>query len=148
MTKKERNELIYARHQEGYSQEEIGRFYNLSQSAISLIILNKKRNVPEKEEETRGAKSKMSKLQYEELKEVLNTQPASIIGFVHWDKWSIQALIKEKFGVSYHENYIWKIMKKIGFSSQVPQKKDYRQDAAKVEEFKSTKGLEIKKSES
>ncbi|NRA51500.1 MAG: hypothetical protein HRU12_20440 [Phaeodactylibacter sp.] len=55
MTKKERNELIYARHQEGYSQEEIGRFYNLSQSAISLIILNKKRNVPEKEEETCGA---------------------------------------------------------------------------------------------
>lgn len=143
MTKRERNKLIYARYEEGYSQEEIGRLYNLSQSAISLILLN--RDAPEKEE-TRGAKSKLTKSELEDLKEFLTTHSASELGFVHWDKWSIQNLIKTKFKVDYHENYIWEIMRKIGFSSQVPQKRDYRQDTRKVEDFKSQKGSQIKKS--
>ena len=143
MTKQERNELIYTRYEEGYSQEEIGRLYNLSQSAISLILLN--RDAPEKGE-TRGAKSRLTKSELEDLKGFLMSHSASEIGFTHWDKWSIQRLIKIKFKVNYHENYIWEIMKKIGFSSQVPQKKDYRQDEAQVKYFKSEKGAKIKKS--
>ena len=49
--------------------------------------------------------------------------------------------------MDYHENYIWEIMKKIGFSSQLPQKKDYRQSEKKVSTFKEEKIGQIKKSQ-
>lgn len=148
MTKKERNQLIWERYQEGYSQAEIGKFYNLSQSAVSLIIVKKKRNIPEPTEETRGAKKKLTPAQLSELRRVLSSQPASITGFTHWNKHSIQAIIAKKFGVHYHENYIWKLMQQIGFSSQVPQKKDYRQDKDQVKEYKLNRIPAIKKSSS
>lgn len=106
MTKKERNQLIWERYQEGYSQEEIGKFYNLSQSAVSLIIVRKERNIPEPTQETRGAKAKLTSAQLSELRRFLLNDPVSIIGFSHWNKKSIQALIEKKFGVHYHENYI------------------------------------------
>ena len=148
MTKKERNQLIWERYQEGYSQEEIGKFYNLSQSAVSLIIVKKERNIPEPTQETRGAKSKLTSAQLSELRRVLSTDPVSIIGFSHWNNKSIQALIEKKFGVHYHKNYIWKLMKKIGFSSQLPQQKDYRQNQDQVQDFKLNRIPAIKKSDS
>ena len=73
MTKGERNRLIYARYEEGYTQEEIGRLYNLSQSSISAILLRKKRNIPERTKETRGVKSKLTENQLEELSQILKT---------------------------------------------------------------------------
>lgn len=146
MTKQERNKIIHARFQEGYSQKEIGSFYNLSQSAVSLIIVNIRNGVAEKKEETRGAKSRLSSLDMEKLAVLLKAIPSEN-GFNYWNKWSVKSLIKEEFGVDYHQNYIWRIMEKIGFSSQIPQEKDYRQSSEKVSNFKDEKIPEIKKSE-
>lgn len=145
MTKKERNKLIYARYEEGYGQEEIGRFYNLAQSTISLIVSNKRKGIPEITEERRGGKSRLSVLDLKKLSKILKDSPSEK-GFSYWNKWTVQSLIKEEFDVDYHENYIWKIMEKIGFSSQLPQKKDYRQNEEKVRVFKGEKIGEIKKS--
>lgn len=145
MTKSERDNMIWKLHKEGYSQKEIGKFYNLSQSAVSLIIINKREGKPERTKETRGRKSEITLSQLEELKETLSKTSAAEIGFSYWNKWSVRALIKEKFGVEYHQNYIWEIMKKIGYTSQVPQKKDYRKDPRKVKKFKEEKGPAIKK---
>lgn len=144
MKKAERNKLIISRHKAGYSQEEIGKFYDLSQSAISLIIVNAKKGIKPIEKERRGAKSRLSETELEELKGLLSSPFEE--SFKYWNKWSVQKLIEDNFGVKYHENYVWKIMKKIGYSSQLPQKKDYRQDREKVEEFKKKKVVEIKKS--
>lgn len=126
MTKKERNKLIYLRYEEGYSQVEIGKFYGLSQSQISSIVLKKKQGIGEPTIETRGSKSKLNAEQLIKLKELLSKAPESD-EHSYWDKWSVQALIQSTFGVKYHENSIYKILRKIGFSSQLPQKKDYRQ---------------------
>ena len=71
MTKQERNDLIYAPYQEGYSQEEIGKFYDLSQSQVSTIVLKKERGMPERVEETRGAKSRLSEEDLNKLEELL-----------------------------------------------------------------------------
>ena len=142
MTKKERNRLIRARYEEGYSQAEIGKFYGLSQSAVSLI-LNSTEEEEEKKEGRRGAKSKLSTLQMDELKKELESPPDEGQGFRYWNKWSVQALIKDKFGVEYHHNYIYVLMKQIGHTSQLPQKKDYRQDPEKVRKYKEQKVIEI-----
>lgn len=148
LTKKERNQLIYERSKEGYSQTELGKFYNLSQSQVSSIILGKKRGLPDRTKETRGSKSRLGEKDLEELAVILkNTATESeSSNFRHWNKWSIKKLIKDHFNVEYHENYIWKLMKKIGFTSQIPQKKDYRKDVQKVEFFKKEQAPAIKKS--
>lgn len=144
MTKKERDELIYARYQDGYSQEEIGKFYGLSQSRISAIILRKKRGLPDREVETRGSKARLSKADLIKLGDLLK-KPVEGSDFVHWNKWSVKQLIKDKFGVAYHQNYIWKLMKKIGYTTQRPQRKDYRQNPQKVQDFKKAGAGAIKK---
>lgn len=147
MTKKERNKLICDRYDEGYSQEELGRFYDLSQSAVSLIILNKSRWLKEEEEqERRGAKSKLNQEELEELKLILTKPSEETEHCRYWNKWNIKELIQDKFGVSYHQNYIWSLMKQLGLSSQLPQKKDYRQDKKIVEAYKKDKIPQIKKS--
>lgn len=145
MTKKERDELIYARYQDGYSQEEIGKFYNLSQSRVSAIILRKKRGLADREVETRGSKARLSEADLLKLGDLLKN-PVEDSVFVHWNKWSVKRLIKDKFGVDYHQNYIWKLMEKIGYSTQRPQKKDYRQNPEKVQDFKKEGAAAIKKS--
>ena len=146
MTKSERNIIIHTRYEDGYSQKEIGSFYNLCQSAVSLIIVNIRNGVSKPEEETRGSKSRLSVLDLENLSVLLKSSPSDK-GFNYWNKWSVKSVIKEEFGVDYHENYIWRIMEKIGFSSQIPQEKDYRQSSEKVSDFKKIKIAEIKKSE-
>lgn len=113
---------------------------------MSVIILKKKQGVPELEEETRGSKSRLKEEDFKELAELLNQPKTDNADFPYWNKGSIQQLIKDKFGVEYHENYIWALMSKIGFTSQKPQKKDYRKSKEKVETFKKEGAIQIKKS--
>lgn len=104
------------------SQIEIGKIFNLSQSAVSLIVIAMKKGVSASKEETRGSKSKLSDSDKMELTTILKDSPLDH-GYTVWDKWSIQSLIKGKFGIEYHENYIFQIMRYINFSSQKPKKK-------------------------
>ena len=145
MTKEERNTIIYSRYKEGYSQEEIGKFYKLSQSQVSNIVLRKERGIVSPKEETRGSKCRLSESDLEQLEQLLQTQVDDTEVFAYWNKWRVKELIKETFDVDYHENYIWKLMKKIGFTSQRPQKKDYRQSPEKLEKFKNEDIGNIKK---
>ncbi len=146
MKKEERDALIYARYQEGYSQAEIGKFYGLCQSRISAILLEKKRGIPPRSVETRGAKSRLSGQDLEQLREILNKSNEDE-SFPYWNKWSVKQIIKDTFDVDYHENYIWKLMEKMNFTSQRPQKKDYRQQSEIVGRFKNKDAPAIKKSE-
>lgn len=137
--------MLYARYEEGYSQKEIGKFYGLSQSRVSSIILSIKNGTANLEKKKRGVKSRLDKADLEKLKLLLENKEEKETSQI-WNKWSIKKLIQENFGVDYHQNYIWKIMEKIGYSSQLPQMKDYRKDAEKESYFKSNKASEIKKS--
>lgn len=145
MTKSERNELIYNCHKNGKTQQEIGEIFKLSQSAVSKIIIAKRAGIPLPEQETRGVKSKLTDTQFKQLKKHLSKKPSEY-GYKVWNKWSVRSLIQAKFGVKYHQNYIYKIMRHIRFSSQKPQLKDYRKKPEKVAEFKQEKAAEIKKS--
>ena len=104
------------------SQMKIGEIFNLSQSAVSLIVFQMLNGASPSLEETRGSKPKLSDSQRLELATLLKESPSDH-GFAVWNKWSIQALIKDQFGVEYHENYIFQVMKDIGFSSQKPKKR-------------------------
>jgi len=147
MTNSERNKKIYACHKNGKSQEEIGKIFGLSQSAVSKIVIAERTGIPKPKQETRGAKSKLTDAEHKQLKEYLSEKPSEY-GYKVWNKWSIQSLIKDKFNTKYSQNYIYKIMRRIKFSSQKPQLKDYRQDPKKVAKFKEEKAYQIKKKRS
>lgn len=138
--------MIYRQYNSGYSQSAIGKFYNLSQSRVSAIVLSYQRGEAEIVEERRGSKARLSESDLKKLSDLMTSDED--LEFSHWNKWRVKELIKEQFDVDYHENYIWAVMKKIGFTSQRPQKKDYRQSAEKVAHFKSEEVVAIKKSES
>ncbi len=94
MTKAERNTIIYSRYKEGYSQEEIGKFYKLSQSQVSNIVLCKERGIVGPKEETRGSKSRLSDSDLEKLEKLLKTGPDDGQDFAYWNKWRVKELIK------------------------------------------------------
>ena len=100
----------------------LGEIFDLSQSAVSQIIIAMKNGTTRTGKETRGSKSKLSAIQKSDLALLLEDPPHDY-GYTVWNKWSIQSLIKDKFGVDYHENYIFQIMRDIKFSSQKPKKK-------------------------
>ncbi len=97
MTKRERNNLIYARHEEEYSQEDIGKFYGLSQSRVSAIILSIKNGTADLEKKKRGVKSRLDGADLEKLKLLLEIKEEKEAFYI-WNKWSIKKLIKENFG--------------------------------------------------
>lgn len=147
MNKEKRNRLIFTRSKEGMKQEEIGRLYGLKQSAVSRIIKSCREGNFSLTEETRGVKPKLTKVELEQLPNLLQTNKATAYGYSAdiWNKWSVQKLIEQEFGVHYHENYIHEIMRKIKYSSQKPIKQDYRQDEGKVAKYKTEKIPAIKK---
>ena len=145
MTKLERNKSIYECHKKGMSQTEIGEIFFIGQSAVSQIITSIKNGNLEEKTATTGRKSRLTNTEKEQLKSLLLESPKDY-GFFTWDKWSIKSLIKQEFGVDYHENYIWYLMKCISYSSQKPQLKDYRKNAKIVADFKEKKAMAIKKS--
>ena len=144
MTKFKRNKLIESCHNKGKSQKGIGEIFNLSQSAVSHILKSIKGKEKDDYIETRGVKNRLTEEQKKELITILKKDPSEY-GFFLWNKWSIQSIIKTKFEVSYHQNYIYKIMQCINFTSQKPATKDYRQNKELVKEFKEKKVVEIKK---
>lgn len=144
MTKVERNGYILGCHKVGLSQQEIGDIYSLSQGAVSQILNKMKSGASECVVENRGAKCKLNEEQLNQLSAILLKSPNEY-GYQVWNKWSIKFIIEKEFGVNYHQNYIYKIAMRIGFSSQRPQLKDYRKKPEKVEEFKTTTVPEIKK---
>ena len=144
MKKIERNKLIKSCHEKGRSQKEIGEIFNLSQSAVSQILILYKDREKGDFIETRGVKDRLSKAQKNELKSILCKKPSEY-GFFVWNKWSVQSVIKTELGVSYHENYIYKIMRDIKFSPQKPATKDYRKNTELVNVFKEEKIQDIKK---
>lgn len=144
MDKEQRNKLIYQNYEKGkYSQEQLAELYGLSQSRISAIIIAQKQGVFSKKKQ--GRKSELSESNFEELAKLLRKSPLDF-GFSVWDKYSIRSLIDSQFNVTYHPNSISKLMNKIGFSSQKPQKKDYRQNSDKKQEFVEHTAKSLKKS--
>ena len=144
MTNFERNKLIENCHNRGQTQKEIGKTFNLSQSSVSQILKSIKGKEKDDFVETRGVKPRLTEEQKKELETILRKDPSEY-GFFLWNKWSVQSIIQKEFNISYHENYIYAIMKCINFTSQKPTTKDYRKNDDLVKDFKEKKIIEIKK---
>lgn len=86
-----------------------------------------------------GPQPRLSPAQRAELAGVVETGPdLAIDGCVRWRRIDLQKLIKERFGVAYHERYVGTLLKELGFSHISARPHHPGQDGEIVEAYKKT----------
>jgi len=82
---------------------------------------------------------RLSEAQMQELAELVETGPdMAVDGVVRWRRIDLQRVIEERFGVTYNERTISKLLAALGFSHMSARPQHPRQDARVIEAFKKT----------
>ena len=88
---------------------------------------------------TDGPQPRLTGDQLAELAQIVETGPdVKIDGVVRWRRVDLQRVIATRFGVDYHQRYVGKLLKKLGFSHMSARPRHPTQDARIVEAFKKT----------
>jgi transposase len=86
-----------------------------------------------------GPEPRLSPEQKAELVQIVETGPdPAIDGVVRWRRVDLQKLIRERFGVDYHERYVSTLLKELGFSHMSARPRHPAQDGRILEAFKKT----------
>lgn len=86
-----------------------------------------------------GARSRLSSKQKAELAQIVETGPdPDVDGVVRWRRIDLQRVIKERFGVEYHERYVGTLLKELGFSRLSGRPQHPQQDERVIDMFKKT----------
>ena len=84
-------------------------------------------------------KSRLTATEMAELSAIVEAGPnLQVDGVVRWRRIDLQSVIAKRFGVEYHERYVGKLLKKLGFSHISARPRHPGQDARIVEEYKKT----------
>ncbi len=88
---------------------------------------------------TNGPKPRLSSEQLAELARIVEAGPdREQDGVVRWRRVDLKRLIKERFGVDFHERYVGTLLKKLGFSHISARPHHPAQDEQIVEAYKKT----------
>jgi transposase len=86
-----------------------------------------------------GHEPRLSVEQRAELALIIDEGPdREAEGVVRWRRIDLQRVIKERFGVDYHERYVGTLLKKLGFSHVSARPRHPGQDREIIEAFKKT----------
>ena len=86
-----------------------------------------------------GQRSRLSPDQKAQLAQIVETGPdPDTDGVVRWRRVDVQNVIKQRFGVDYHERYVGTLLKELGFSHLSGRPQHPRQDERVIEMFKKT----------
>lgn len=145
-----RNRTIIELQQSGKNQTEIAQLVGCSQAWVSKIIKRYSKEGSQgltSKGKAKGAKSRLDAVQLKELASFL-LDGALEHGFAtdNWTRKRIAKLIAKEFQVNYHPSHISKLIRKLGFSLQVPISHSYRKDDKAVAEWKTQTLPSIKKS--
>jgi transposase len=118
------------------SQAEIARQLDVSRATISEWAKKVKEEGIRglRKRKANGGVSKLSKTQKQKLKQLLD-RGALACGF-STERWTLQRvaeLIKREFDVTYHPNYLNRLLNKLGFSQQMPMPQAIEQDRELVQ---------------
>ena len=93
-----------------------------------------------------GRPRKLSKTECSRLLEVL-LQGAMAYGYSNelWTLKRIAKVIQKEFGVRYHPNHVWRVLRGPRWSCQVPERRPVRRDEEAIEHWKRYKWPHIKK---
>jgi transposase len=94
-----------------------------------------------------GAPCKLTDQQRQHLVQLL-LQGAKAQGFPNelWTLNRIAAMIQVHFGVRYHPSHVWKLLRGLGWSCQVPERQPIQRDEAAIAHWKRYQWPGIKKS--
>jgi putative transposase len=130
------------------SQAEIARHLGVSRATVSdwakMVQAKGIRGLRKKK--APGSESKLSKVQKEKLKRMLD-RGALACGFPT-DRWTLERvrqLIQKEFKVSYHPNYLNRLLHSLGFSPQRPLPQAVEQERELVEAWLEQDWSRIKK---
>jgi transposase len=88
---------------------------------------------------SKGNPPRLAAEQLAALAELVETGPERAAhGVVRWRRIDLQRVVAERFGVSYHERTIGKILKQLGFAHLSARPRHPAQDGATVAAFKKT----------
>ena len=88
---------------------------------------------------TSGPKPRLSPDQLAEFARIVETGPdRKVDGVVRWRRIDLKRVIAERFGVDYHQRYVGKLLKKLGFSHISARPRHPAQDERIVEAYKKT----------
>jgi transposase len=144
-----RNQCIVALYQLGkMTQHEVAQVFQVSQGLVSQVYT---RYGDQGEAglvgtAAPGAMPKLTEAQRERLGTILD-QGAAASGFEgdRWTRKRIGLVIQHEFGVTYEASSVGRLVKTLGFSRQLPRRKDRRQRAADVSTWKTSTLPEVKK---
>ena len=86
-----------------------------------------------------GPRSRLSPEQKAELAQIVETGPdPAVDGVVRWRRIDLQRVIKERFGVNYHERHVGALLKELGFARLSGRPRHPRQDSQVIDMFKKT----------
>ena len=87
---------------------------------------------------TDGPKPRLSAAQLAEVAAIVEAGPdREKDGVVRWRRVDVKRVIAERFGVAFHERYVGKLLKKLGFSHMSARPRHPGQDERIVEAFKN-----------
>ena len=87
----------------------------------------------------KGGVPRLSPEQRDELARLVEKGPdRKVDGVVRWRRIDLQGVIKQRFGVEYHERYVGKLLKALGFSHISARPQHPGQDAKTIQAFKKT----------
>jgi transposase len=88
---------------------------------------------------SKGNPPRLSPEQQAELAQIVETGPdRALHGVVRWRRVDLQRLIAERYGVSYHERTVGKLLRQLGFSHISARPQHPAQDERVMAEFKKT----------
>lgn len=131
------------------SQAEIARRVGVSRATVSAWSKKVREEGLDglRSQKAKGGMSKLTKGQKQKLKRFLD-HGALACGF-STDRWTLQRvgeLIKQEFGISYHPNYLNRLLDKLGFSPQKPLPRAAEQERELVKAWLEQDLPRIKKS--
>lgn len=86
-----------------------------------------------------GPRSRLSAEQKAALAQIVEMGPdPAVDGLVRWRRIDLQRVIKERFGVEYHERHVGTLLKELGFSRLSGRPQHPQQDGRVIDMFKKT----------
>lgn len=138
-----------ALQQQGWKQVAIAHALGLTQGWVSRTLTKYRQQGQEALawQKQPGAKSRLTDEQLIELVAELN-KGAEYHGFPGhiWTRPRVNEVIKKLFGVSYDPSQVGRILKKVGWSRQKPQRKARQQNQQRVQQWRDERLPELKKS--
>jgi len=126
---------------DGMSRTEAARIGGMDRQTLRDWVHRFNERGPEglKDSWSRGHPPRLSPDQQAELARLVETGPdRAMHGVVRWRRIDLQHLIAERFGVTYHERTVGKILHQLGFSHISARPRHPAQDERVVAEFKKT----------